>query len=56
MVLQKENSKAMGFLVLSQQEGMDDKQDFATAMEVLNAEFREGIHAMMLLDNFSGHK
>ena len=30
---------------------------FASAMEVLDAEFRgDGIHATMLLDNFSGHK
>ena len=30
---------------------------FASAMELLDAEFRgEGIHATMLLDNFSGHK
>ena len=53
----KKTARQWGFWYFHNKKAWMTNKNFATAMEVLNAEFRgEGIHALMLLDNFSGHK
>ena len=53
----KKTGKQWGFWYFSNKTAWMTGEIFANAMETLNAEFRkDGIHATMLLDNFSGHK
>jgi hypothetical protein len=53
----KKAGRQWGFLYFHNKAAWMTGEIFAEAMETLDAEFQsEGIHATMLLDNFSGHK
>lgn len=53
----RKSAKQWGFWYFHNKKAWMMGEIFASAMEVLDAEFRgEGIHVTMLLDNFSGHK
>jgi len=53
----KKTGKQWGFWYFHNKAAWMTGEIFAEAMETLNAEFQsEGIHATILLDNFSGHK
>jgi len=53
----KKTGKQWGFWYFSNKTAWMTGEIFTNVMETLNAEFqKDGIHATMLLDNFSGHK